>query len=378
MASSGWQGDVTLQSGGFGYDYFKGNFRVDSIAHSGDTVTVSGAFGVHNAGGYSSYYVYPINAAVNGATGYQQVVAGNQWIATDEWVVSGVSFSFSAAATATSASIEVLWNYNNGTASNAITYTLYFDASVSPPTGLNVSGATTTKDSVTANVSISSWGVGSGTKYRELQVWTDGMVEPRRYQPVNGSATSGNITVANSSSGSLTIKPNTKYTLGGYASNGSMNTGSQNFGNVYTLPEEPMVDLMTTSTRSIVLGYGLNDQGGARTLYIDYKMSGDTDWTTAATITGAGEKSGTITIDNLAPNETYTINVRARSSAGWSAALDDIAATTRDVTTKMYCSANGVAKRVTKVYCSVGGQRKRVKKIYGSVNGQAKLVWEEA
>ena len=154
MASSGWQGDVTLTSEGFGYDYMKGNLRIDSITHSGDTVTVSGAFGVHNAGGYESYYVYPINAAVNGSTGYQQVVAGNQHIATDAWVTSNVTFSFSAAATASSANIEVLWNYNNGTASNSITYTLYFDPAVTPPTGLNVSGVTTTKDSVTGNVSM--------------------------------------------------------------------------------------------------------------------------------------------------------------------------------------------------------------------------------
>lgn len=252
------------------------------------------------------------------------------------------------------------------------------DPAVTPPTGLNVSGVTTTKDSVTGNVSITGWGIGSGTRYRELQVWTHGMTNPRRYQPSYGDSLSGNITVDNNSSGSLTIKPNTKYTLGGYATNGQAASGSNNFGDVYTQPEEPMVDLMTTSARSIVLGYGLNDQGGARTLYIDYKMSGDTNWTTAVTITGSGAKSGTITIDNLTPNETYTINVRARSSAGWSATLSDITATTRDVTAKIYCPVNGVAKRVEKIYCSVGGTRKRVKKVYASVNGQAKLVWEEA
>ena len=377
MASSGWQGDVTLTSGGFGYDYFKGNLRVDSITHSGDTVTVSGAFGVHNAGGYESYYVYPINAAVNGSTGYQQVVAGNQHIATNAWVTSNVTFSFSAAATATSANIEVLWSYNNGTASNSITYTLYFDAAVSPPTGLNVPWASSTANSVTANVSISSWGVGSGTKYRELQVWTHGMNEPRRYQPANGSSTSGNITVNNSSSGSLTIKPNTKYTLGAYASNGSMSTGSQNFGDVYTQPETPTASVEFTESRVAYVNCHLNDQGGAREIYIEYKPDGSSTWVTGLTINSAGEKSEDFVINGLTPNTSYTYNMRARSSSGWTSNMPNITFSTSDVKSKMYCSASNVAKRVTKVYCSVNGTRKRVTKIYGSVNGQRRTVWEE-
>jgi len=473
MASSGWQGDVTLQSGGFGYDYFKGNLRIDSITHSGDTVTVSGAFGVHNAGGYSSYYVYPINAAVNGATGYQQVVAGNQWIATDEWVVSGVSFSFSASAAATSANIEVLWSYNNGTASNSIVYTLYFDASITAPTGLNVTGVSAGQNTVKGNVSVSGWGGGgsASTRYRELQVWAGNMSGDRRYQPVYGDATSGEITCSNSSSGALTITPNTQYWIGGYASNGTMSTGSQPFGTIITkvpnvggsvaavtdetigfnwsianqggardiridykvgsgdwteattvsgsgaksgsyditgltpntaysvmlrsagvggsvsggttlsantLPADPAIELTCTTRDSIVLGYLVEQQGGNETIYLEYKADGSNDWIVGATISTAGSFNGTITISGLTPNTSYVYTVRARSSGGWTSTPETITATTSDVTTKMYCSVNGVAKRVTKVYCSVGGQRKRVKKIYGSVNGQAKLVWEEA
>lgn len=377
MASSGWQGDVTLTSGGFGYDYFKGNLRIDSITHSGNTVNVSGAFGVHNDGGYESYYVYPINAAVNGSTGYQQVVAGNQHIATNAWVTSNVTFSFSAAATATSANIEVLWSYNNGTASNSITYTLYFDAAISPPTGLNITGVSSTKDSVTGNVSISGWGIGSGSRYREIQVWTHGMVEPRRYQPYYGDSTSGNITASNSSSGSLTIKPNTRYTLGGYASNGQASVGSTNFGDVYTQPETPTASVEFTESRVAYVNCHLNDQGGAREIYIEYKPDGSSTWVTGLTINSAGEKSEDFVISGLTPNTSYTYNMRARSSSGWTSNMPNITFSTSDVKSKMYCSANNVAKRVTKVYCSVNGTRKRVTKIYGSVNGQRRTVWEE-
>lgn len=68
MASSGWQGEVTLTDGGFGYDYFKGDLRVDSISHSGGTVTVTGVFGVKNK--------YPEAAAIR--TTFIQLLLGLQ------------------------------------------------------------------------------------------------------------------------------------------------------------------------------------------------------------------------------------------------------------------------------------------------------------
>ena len=269
------------------------------------------------------------------------------------------------------------YGQRNGANTSEDYLTWSVDPTTTPPTGLNVSGVTATKDSVTANVSITGWGIGSGTRYRELQVWTLGMREPRRFQPAYGDAMSGNITVTNSSSGDLTILPNGRYTVGAYASNGSMNTGSVNFTNVTTTPEAPVVDLLQTTTDSVSFGYSFNDQGGAATLYIDYKPSGSSTWILGASILGMGAKSGTITIDGLAHNSDYTYNFRARSSNGWTEALPDISFSTKDVIAKMYCPVNGVAKRVKKIYCSVGGTRKRVKKVYASVNGQAKLVWEE-
>lgn len=163
MASSGWQGDVTLQSGGFGYSYFKGNFRVDSIVHSGSTVTVSGAFGVHNDGGQTSYYQFPINAAANGYTSYQQVVPGNEWIADGQWVTTPVSFSFSAGGGETSKQVEILWSYNNGTASNSITYTLTFDPSLPPAPTMSFNSAT--KDTIRMNYTAQTNGLSVTAQY---------------------------------------------------------------------------------------------------------------------------------------------------------------------------------------------------------------------
>ena len=376
MASSGWQGDVTLTSGGFGYNYFKGNLRIDSITHSGSTVNVSGVFAVHNDGGQSSYYVYPINAAVNGSTNYQQVVPGNEWIDNGEYVESAVSFSFSAAPTDTSHNIEVLWLYNNGTASNSITYTLYFDPSVSPPTGLSVTNITATQTSVSANVSISGWGVGSGTRYRELQVWEANMSGDRRYQAVTGDATSGNITCNNSSSGTLTITQNTKYWIGGYASNGSANTGSQPFGTVVTLPPAATCSFNSATKNSITVNWAVANQNGERSFTVDYRLDSGS-WVTTETISTSGAKTGTFTITGLKPNSTHEVDVRTHLVGGSTIGGQVITVSTTDTPAKLYGSVGGTRKRIKELYCSVNDTRKRVSKVYGSVNGERKLIYED-
>lgn len=376
MASSGWQGDVTLTDGGFGYSYFKGNLRIDSITHSGDTVTVTGAFGVHNDGGASSYYVYPINAEVDGSTNYQEVVAGNQWIADGEWVTSAVTFTFNAPAASSSASIQVLWSYNNGQAGNSINYNLSFDPAISPPTGLNVTNISSGSDFVAATVSVTGWGIGSGTRYRELQVWTYDFQNPRKYKYVTGDTMSGSITVNNSSSGSLTILPNSRYTVGAYATNGQADTGSHSFGTVVTVPAEPMIDATIVGKDYVTFGYYFSDQGGYNTMYIDYKIDSGA-WTAATTITGSGEKSGNFTVAGLSPSTEYIITPRVRSSDGWTKTMSSITVATAAPQAKLYCSVNDTAKQAKKIYCSVGGVAKRVTKIYGSVNGVAKLVYEE-
>lgn len=378
MASSGWQGDVTLTSGGFGYNYFKGNLRIDSIVHSGSTVTVTGAFGVHNDGGQSSYYVYPINAAANGYTNYQQVVPGNEWIDNGEWVTSNVSFSFSAAPTDTSKQVEILWSYNNGTASNSITYTLYFDASATAPTGLSVTGLNIGGATIKGTVSVTGWG-GAGdasTRYRELQVWAGNMSGDRRYQPVYGDTMSGEITCNNNSYGSLTITPNTKYWIGGYASNGTLNTGSVNFGTAITQVPVAGGSLASATAHSLTINWNIANQGGERDIKIDYRLDNG-NWTEVTTVSGSGAKSGQFTISGLLPNSQHTVEIRSSGVGGSVAGGTTLTVSTTDTPEKLYGSVNNTRKRGVRAYCSVNNTRKKVKKIYGSVNGARKLVYED-
>lgn len=262
----------------------------------------------------------------------------------------------------------------SNTSEEYLTWTV--DPAVSPPTGLNVTNITATQTSITANVSISGWGVGSGTRYRELQVWEANMSGDRRYQAVTGDATSGNITCNNSSSGTLTITQNTKYWIGGYASNGSANTGSQPFGTVVTLPPAATCSFNSATKNSIKVNWAVANQGGERSFTVDYRLDSGS-WVTVETISTSGAKSGTFTITGLKPNSTHGIDVRTHLVGGSTIGGQTITASTTDVTAKWYGSVSNSRKRAKKMYCSVNNTRKKVLKIYGSVNGARALCYED-
>lgn len=379
MASSGWQGEVTLVDQGFGYDWFKGDLRVDSITHSGSTVTVSGVLAVKNtrSGSGYSYYIDPINARAAGGA-YQQIVAGNQHINDGSMVSKSVTFTFSAGASETSKQVTVDWLYYGGGRSNSKTYTLYFDADATAPTGLDVTGVTVGAQSIKATVSVTGWG-GAGdasSRYRELQVWSGNMSGDSRKQTATGNTLSSEITCNNSSSGTLTLTPNTKYYIGAYATNGTLNTGSQPFGTAITNVPTAGATMGTVTARSATINWSIANQGGERDIKIDYSLDSGS-WTTVTTATGSGAKSGSFTLNNLTPNSSHTIVVRSSAVGGSVAGGTTLNFTMADWPTKIYCSVNNSRKRVKRIYCSVGGQRKKVKKIYCSVNGVAKLAFED-
>lgn len=397
MASSGWQGDVTLQSGGFGYDYFKGNLRIDSITHSGNTVTVTGAFGVHNTGGYSSYYVYPINAAVNGSTGYQQVVAGNQWIGTDEWVTSSVTFSFTAAASATSANIEVLWNYNNGTASNSITYTLYFDASQSPPSGASMSYVSSTYNSITVKGKVTNWGMGySGTPSRHFAILSSNSTSSswtgRKEKNVDGTSTSDSqVTISNSNydaeyDGGIDIKGCLDFKVGMWY---GTSVGSGQVGD-YTLRHLPPAPLQDISRREAP-ATGSTDQGKAsvtftitggtssvnhnKTVTTQYRTKyGSNAWSNWQTL-GTGAPWDSLQVTMKFPYSTNVVIQARQVYESLNSEVKELSFTT--IRPPLYGSVNGLTKPIRKLYGSVNGRTVLIKKLYASVNGQTVLIYKD-
>jgi len=237
-------------------------------------------------------------------------------------------------------SVDVYVNDPNGATLNAYTFTVYNwmglnegnsamsndSSAFTAPAGIDMSNVRRGIDSFTANVSLTGWGGGGSTderKYRELQCWTQGMTEPRRYQVQYGGSLSGDITVSNSSSGSLTIRPNTMYTLGIYAAtrssawnDGWAGTGSKNKGVYTTLPPKSTLSLNTAGSNSLMINYSAPADGGQYSKTLEYSVDGGTTWVTGATINSGSATTGTFTISNLDPNTQYTIQSRVTTSAG--------------------------------------------------------------
>lgn len=277
-------------------------------------------------------------------------------------------------------SISTGGGYYSGSATSAGNYSfsggVTIPAQATAPTGLNVSDIQRNKNGFTANVSITGWGQGSGTRYRELQVWTNsssGLVEPRRYQPQYGNDLSGIITCDNSSSGSLNIQPNTMYVIGAYASNGAASTGSQRFSQCTTLAEAPTLSVNTAYETSVKLNYSTVADGGKYTKNIQYSINNGSTWTTGATVSSSSASSGTFSINGLEPGTSYTVKVRVSTDAGITNG-SDINVTTLEAY-KIYGSVSNKTKKVKKLYCSVSGKTKKIKKLYGSVGGKTKRIF---
>lgn len=320
MASSGWQGFVTLTSGGFGYDYFKGNLRIDSITHSGDTLTISGVFGVYNDGGYSSYYVYPINAKVTGQSGYTQVVAREEWINKNTWKTASFSTSFNCSAGTTSTTITVDWLYNNGTASNSISYTITFDNSYTAPSTPTVTVAERYTNGAKFNVSVSSYGTPSSASGRYIEAAILGQNTygaPYKHSAAQNTASSA-ITVNNSSSGALTINSNTQYYYGGYASNTQKNKSTVT-GQFYTLPSAPVASNFTQSTTTTAtFSVTETSTGSAQTTQLQYcyKKHSDSSYSSWQNAGATGnQQTRSVSLSGLTAGASYDVKVRTKAGS---------------------------------------------------------------
>lgn len=270
------------------------------------------------------------------------------------------------------------YGQRNGTNTSEDYLTWTVDPVATAPTGLNVTGLNVGGATIKGTVSVTGWG-GAGdasTRYRELQVWAGNMSGDRRYQPVYGNTMSGEITCNNNSYGSLTITPNTKYWIGGYASNGTLNTGSVNFGTAITQVPVAGGSLASATPHSLTLNWTIANQGGERDIKIDYRLDNG-NWTEVTTVSGSGAKNGQFTLSGLLPNSQHTVEIRSSGVGGSVAGGTTLTVSTTDTPEKLYGSVNNTRKRGVRAYCSVNNTRKKVKKIYGSVNGARKLVYED-
>lgn len=306
------------------------------------------------------------------STSYSKYFTGEQ---TDA-VVASVNFTISTSG----------GTYSGTSTSSGSDHFLDFSGSVtipaqsSAPTGLGANNVVRGVESFTANVYITSWGTGTGTRYRELQCWTydpSSFAQPRRYQPAYGDSLSGNITVDNSSGytqayGPLNITGNTKYVLGLYASNGTADTGSQRLGEYTTLAYAPEVTISSISSTSATLAYSTKADGGEYAKTYEYSIDGGTTWTTFATVSSGSATTGTFTVSGLTAATVTVMQTRVTTTAGTTIGPNITLNT--NAGPKLYGSANSQANGVTTLYGSNNSQATAINKLYGSVNGQTKLI----
>jgi len=352
--------------------YPKGYRWAGNWSKSGNTITLSNM----------TLQIYMISGSGWG-TGTDSVTVTGGGAQTVSWNMSGSASnvaslgntSFGVGGTDTSATIQCVI-----AAEVTGSTTIYFDATVTPPTGLGADNIVRGIEEFTANVYISGWGQGSGTRYRELQCWTLGMTEPRRYQPSYGDSLSGNITVSNSSNGSLTIRGNTMYTLGVYASNGQANTGSISFGNYTTRAYAPTVSVEQLTDTTAVASYTLQSDGGQYAKNMQYSLDGGTTWVTGATVNTGSATTGSFTITGLTPDTSYTMKTRVSTNAGETNGADVTFRTylPYEPHGDFYGSVNDVSRQINGFYGSIERQgtrvSKNINKLYGQVDGKAKLV----
>lgn len=369
-----------------------------NVSRSGNTVTLSGlnlyveiayAMSVH---GYSNEYF--VTNSRTGTTRYSTTgtVNYNYDLPSYDsrpyktnWSMGNMSFDVGTTDTSKS-----FWLRCTSIEDNPVEFTVYFPSGASAPTGLSGSNLVAGQTSFTATVSVTGWG-GAGdasSRYRELQVRTynaSTMATPYRYNPVTGNTLSSSITVDNTvnhpSSDPLTLVPNTLYTIGLYASNGTMNTGSVRYTNATTLPPTPSISKTSVASTSATFSYSVPNQGGSYNMSLQYTINGGATWTTAATLTGSGTKSGSFTVSGLSGYTDYTIQCRITTTAGTSTGNSisfktSAIAPATPVVTNVQPQQYGVKATVTIAnYGAPSSEADRYIELEGGVSGGSTLLW---
>lgn len=366
MASSGWQTEQTLTSWGSYGAHLAGNVRIDSIVHTGTTVTISGA--VRCALRTNSNVASTWSDAVTGyVTGGSTVSFGGSFSGTKSSPdVRDRSFSATLTTTAAATSISLSVRFAGGNLNTTKSWTLTMDSGGTAPATPTVSVVSIADTSAVLHVAVSNYGDPASATGRYLEaaiLGSNSYGAPYRAKKA-ANVSSADITVGNSSSdsGSLTIVPNTRYYFGGYANNTVLNANTVG-GQILMLPAYiTNVVANDDGTGNITVSVIHGTEGSDDTAYTEYSYD-QTTW-------NAVQDEFHITV-----HSATTIYIRRENSTGVTPVYPlSIVPTT---TVKLYGSVNGQAKEVKTLYGSVGGESKKIVKLYGSVNGRAKLIYED-
>lgn len=401
MASSGWQGAKTITNWG-SYSSLQLNLRIDSLTHSGGTVTGSGVLRLiyRNSGGGTGSYAYTVSATPAGGS----KVSFGTWSGKSDgyYQDKNVSWSFSASSSATSGTLKVNWSSTSG-ASGSASWTVSFPQSGTAPTGGYVNYISSTWNAVNVKTGVTSWGGLTGTAGVNVitgstngdadnvtsSTWTSTARRVRRWHNVSPSTLSvtGDMTTANTSTEltPLDIKGLLHYKLSFWNSNSAGNT--HGFDNTLRyLPPAPSQLTYTDPGGSGPKTYPVTFASDLANNHTTYDSANLTRTIRYKIDNGAWAYVDNATVAALDVTTTFNVTVPAGSVAtieGWQTyhGMDsDVATITLSNTNTavaLYGSVNNQAKLLGPVYASVNGRAKKLIKIYASVGGVTKKVYED-
>lgn len=368
-----------------------------TVSRSGNTVTLSGlnchveiTYATQVYGEHNEYYISSSSSSTTklSTTGYQEYNYSISYAERPKkYDFSMPNMSVTVEASDTSKSLCLRCTSNEDYPQ---TFTITFPSGVTAPTGLSGSNLVAGQTSFSATVSVTGWG-GAGdasSRYRELQVRTynaSTMATPYRYNPVTGNTLSSTITVDNTvnhpSSDPLTIVPNTLYTIGLYASNGTMNTGSVRYTNSTTLPPTPSISKSSVSSTSATFSYSVPNQGGGKNMTLQYSLNGGSTWSNAVTLSGSGTKSGSFTVSGLSAYTDYTMQTRLTTDVGSSSGntlsfKTSAVAPATPVISNVQPQQYGIKATVTIAnYGAPSNDPERYIELEGGISGGSTLLW---
>lgn len=321
MASSGWQGRQDLYTVNAWLKY-RGDINIQGITRSGTSLRVWGQLALccvagSSGGGGSQTVNYGIQATVNGSGGKVKTSAsapsyaktfneGTNYVIGFDTTFTNVSESASTyTVTATYKSC-----YNDACSSTYWSKSLNWTLTLpTNPTGLYANNLSSTYNSVSGTVGVSSYGGGSLQSVSMLvleQSYVAGL--PHRYSNHTGSL-SFSTTVNNSSpcanAGCITIKGAGLYYIGVFADNGDTQSRLA-AGSIYT-PPSPLQSITYTQTQNstnvtvnltITGGTSSDNNSNTVTTYYRYSTNGGSSysgWTSAGTGTPWTAKTASFT-----------------------------------------------------------------------------------
>lgn len=340
MASSGWQGEQTLNNYGGGF-VWKADLWIGSITHNSSSVTISGRLQLCARGDGPTtcvHYNYGVNAKpMNGS--WMELLGGGEDLCRGNETGSNVgNFTVTVPASASDTSIEFTANYracynNDCAAGDAywdedVTWTLNFDQAYVSPSGAGVHFNSATWDSINITSTVSSWGSGyTDTPHLQQIVCLPDSTASNWYQRgrrVHDNRTTTKTstgTVTNSDqayNGGLTIKGASNYKVACWASTTIGETYTLS-GLVYTPPAPLGTFTKLTETRGAtavatrfqIIG-GSSSRNSSNSVTTQYRLSTN-GGSTYGNWTNVGAADSAYTTKNLDLNIPYSASVKIQA-----------------------------------------------------------------